>query len=396
MRTYQYYRDVFAGIPKPFAFLDMDVLDENIEQILDHSRGKHIRLATKSIRSIRVIKHILARGGRRMRGVMGFTAPEALYLAENGIDDILLGYPVWEPRYITEMAKHVRDGRQITLMVDSPAHVEHIDALAQAQEVELPVCLDVDMSMPLPGLHFGVWRSPVRTVPQAEAMVRRIAASKHVRLDGVMGYEAQIAGVTDRDPGQRVKNGLIRWLKRRSVRAVALKRAALVRAIDDMGATLRFVNGGGTGSLKTTGMEACVTEVTVGSGFYAPGLFDHYRDFRYAPAAGFAIEIVRQPRPDTYTCAGGGYVASGAAGADKLPVPFLPRGARLTATEGAGEVQTPVRYSGDGHLALGDPIFMRHSKAGELCERFDRLLCVSDGKIVDEMPTYRGEGKCFL
>jgi hypothetical protein len=39
---------------------------------------------------------------------------------------------------------------------------------------------------------------------------------------------------------------------------------------------------------------------------------------------------------------------------------------------------------------------MRHSKAGELCERFNALLLVSDGAIIGEAPTYRGEGQAFL
>ncbi|MBI3735552.1 amino acid deaminase/aldolase, partial [Candidatus Sumerlaeota bacterium] len=91
-----------------------------------------------------------------------------------------------------------------------------------------------------------------------------------------------------------------------------------------------------------------------------------------------------------------GYIASGAAGKDKLPYPYLPAGSELLPLEGAGEVQTPIAYRGPEKLEIGDPIFMRHSKAGELCERFKSLLLVSAGKIVDEVPTYRGEGECFV
>lgn len=148
--------------------------------------------------------------------------------------------------------------------------------------------------------------------------------------------------------------------------------------------------------METTVQEDVVTEVTVGSGFYSPTLFDHYTRFRHEPAAGFAIEVVRRPAPEIYTCQGGGYIASGAAGPDKLPQPWLPEGARLTTNEGAGEVQTPVIYEGSVSLNLGSPIFMRHSKAGELCERFRTLLLVSEGKVVDEVNTYRGDGQCFL
>jgi D-serine deaminase-like pyridoxal phosphate-dependent protein len=89
----------------------------------------------------------------------------------------------------------------------------------------------------------------------------------------------------------------------------------------------------------------------------------------------------------------GGYLASGAGGRDRLPVPHLPAGLRLDKLEGAGEVQTPLLGGPANRLAIGDRVYFRHAKAGELCERFDRLFLVTGGTIRDEVPTYRGEGK---
>jgi D-serine deaminase-like pyridoxal phosphate-dependent protein len=252
------------------------------------------------------------------------------------------------------------------------------------------------MASDFPGLHFGAWRSRVRHPATARRIAEAIVDSQHLRLDGVMGYEAQIAGVGDRVPGQRLRSALIRLLKWRSRAEVAARRAALVAAITSAAGPLRFVNGGGTGSLESTSAEACVTELTAGSAFYGPTLFDGYAAFHPAPAAGFAIEIARRPAPGLYTCSGGGYIASGPPGTDRLPQPYLPADAYLMATEGAGEVQTPIRYGGPEQLVLGDPIFLRPAKAGELCERFNTLLLIADGRIVDEVPTYRGAGLCFL
>jgi D-serine deaminase-like pyridoxal phosphate-dependent protein len=252
------------------------------------------------------------------------------------------------------------------------------------------------MTLALPGLHFGVWRSPLRSAEQAHPIIERIVHSPSVWLDGIMGYEAQIAGVGDHYPGQRLKNALVRQLKRRSAQLAATRRAEVIALAHACGAHPRFVNGGGTGSIATTRLEPAITEITVGSAFYSPGLFDNYRDFHYQPAAGYAVEIVRQPAAGIYTCLGGGYTASGAAGRDKQPQPYLPTGARLDPLEAAGEVQTPIHYRGPERLALGDPIFLRHAKAGELCERFTHLLLVRDGQIVDEVTTYRGDGQCFL
>jgi D-serine deaminase-like pyridoxal phosphate-dependent protein len=168
-----------------------------------------------------------------------------------------------------------------------------------------------------------------------------------------------------------------------------------VRAVVGDDAPL-IVNGGGTGSVHLTAREPAVTEVTAGSGLFAPALFDHYRALDLTPAAFFALPIVRRPGPGVATALGGGYLASGAADAQRLPVPALPGGLRLDPLEGAGEVQTPLLGAAADRLRVGDRVYLRHAKAGELCERFETVLLLEGDRIVDEVPTYRGEGRAFL
>lgn len=395
MRDYAYYKKALCAQPLPLAYLDLDLLNENIQQVTARSGDKRIRLAAKSLRSVSVLRHIL-QAGACFQGIMCYTAREALYLTSQGFTDLLVGYPTWQSEDIAAVAQTVREGGQIVLMIDSVEHVTHIEEIAARQDAIVPVCIDIDMSIDFPGLHFGVWRSPLRTPEQVRPVLECLEKSPHVQLDGIMGYEAQIAGLGDLVPGQRAKSAVVRALKRRSIDRIASRRAAVVTLIEQGGHKLRFVNGGGTGSIETTCAESAVTEITVGSGFYSPTLFDNYRNFRYQPAAGFVLEIVRQPGPGLYTCLGGGYTASGAVGLDKQVRPYLPEGAVLTSLEGAGEVQTPVRYTGPVSLSLGDPLFMRHAKAGELCEHFTHLLLISDGAVIDKVTTYRGDGHCFL
>lgn len=393
--AYPYYREIFRGRSMPFAYLDLDLFAENVRQIASRSNGKRIRVASKSLRCVAAIRRVLE-SDPCFQGIMCFTAREAVYLSSQGLRDLLIGYPTYNAEDLGRVAQAVAEGAQITLMVDSITHIDQIEHVAEAYGVRLPVCLDVDMSVKFPGLHFGVWRSPLSTPADVRPVLERIQISKHVWLDGVMGYEAQIAGVGDQVPGQAIKNALVQRLKQRSIGVIARRRREIVDSVRTSGIELRFINGGGTGSQRTTNIEPVVTEVTVGSGFYSPGLFDYYKDFQYQPAVGYAIEIVRCPVPGVYTCLGGGYIASGASGADKLPRPYLPEGARLMPLEGAGEVQTPVVYRGSHRLELGDPIFMRHAKAGEICEHFTHLVLVQGGQIVDEVTTYRGDGQCFL
>jgi D-serine deaminase-like pyridoxal phosphate-dependent protein len=56
-------------------------------------------------------------------------------------------------------------------------------------------------------------------------------------------------------------------------------------------------------------------------------------------------------------------------------------------------VQTPL--TGAHGLGIGDRVWFRHAKAGELCERFDRLHLIQGDRVVETVPTYRGEGRTF-
>ncbi len=392
--TYTYYRDTLRGRQFPLAYVDLDLFDANVQKLVGMADGKTIRIASKSVRIPALLQRVL-KYSDVFQGLMCYSPREAVFLSQQGFDDLLMGYPCWNERDILPIIEELKKGKSITLMVDRPEHISHLDRIAKAQNVRIPVCMDLDMSSDLPGLHFGVWRSSVFGEKEAVALGKVIQQHPNVELVAVMGYEAQIAGLGDNVPGQAAMNAIVKLLKKRSVKEIAKRRKAVVDALTQMGFNLRIVNGGGTGSMDTTCSEEAVTEVTVGSGFFSPGLFDNYSHFKLMPAAGYAIEVVRQPKPDIYTCLGGGYVASGEIGKLKQPKVFLPEGAELIAQEGVGEVQTPIKYSGK-ELQLGRPVFLRHSKAGELCEHFNTVLLISQGKVVDEVRTNRGFGEAFL
>ena len=392
---YQAWRRALEGEHLPAAFVDLDALDANLADLRRRAGGLAIRLVTKSVRCVAVLRRVLA-SGAPFQGLMCYSPAEAAWLAAQGFDDLLVAYPSVEPDDLRGVAAQVREGRTIALMVDGAEQVRRIAAIAQAEGVVQPLCMDLDMSSDFPGLHFGVHRSPVKGVEAALALAAEIARHPSLKLDGLMGYESQIAGLMDEVPGQALKNAVIRLLKRRSIPEINERRRATVAALAAAGHSLRLVNGGGTGSFESTRADTSVTELAAGSGLYVPTLFDHYRAFRGRPAAGFAVAVTRAPAPGIVTCAGGGYPASGPGGADRMPRPWLPEGCALVGTEGAGEVQTPVRIPAGVSLGVGDPVLFRHSKAGELCERFNELLLIEGGAVVDKVATYRGDGKCFF
>jgi D-serine deaminase-like pyridoxal phosphate-dependent protein len=393
-RSYEDYERILAGHDAPFALVDLDAMWSNAEEMRRRARGKPIRVASKSVRCRALLEAILAREG--FEGLMTFTLAESLWLHGHGLDDLLLAYPTTDRAALAELAR-LDSERPPVLMVDSVDQLDFIENAAGHSGRPLRVCIELDVSLWLLGgrVRIGARRSPVRTPDAAVALAREIAARPAFELAGLMGYEAHIAGVGDEPLGARAQRPFLRWMQRRSAGEIAERRARVVEAVREV-APLELVNGGGTGSLHTTSAEDAVTEVTAGSGFYAPTLFDRYSAFTLTPAAMFALPVVRRPTRSVATLLGGGYHASGPAGKDRLPEPFLPRGLALDPREGAGEVQTPVLGGPAARLEVGDRVYLRHAKAGELCERFDSLHLVSGGEVVDEVPTYRGEGRCYL
>jgi D-serine deaminase-like pyridoxal phosphate-dependent protein len=370
-----------ADLDPPLAALDLAALDANAADLVRRAGGTPVRIASKSVRCRWVLDRALALPG--VHGVMAYSLREAIWLARNGVSDVLMGYPSADRAALAELADPAL-AAAITLMIDDVAQVRWLQQSAPG--VRVRVCLDVDASLRVGRVHLGVRRSPIRTPEQAVAVA---AAADAGGLDvvGVMFYEAQIAGLQDTSPAVRV-------MKRRSAAELARRRGSVVQAVETAVGALQIVNSGGTGSLEVSSADETVTEVSAGSGLYVPGLFDQYDAFEPRPALFFALPVVRRPAPDIATLFGGGYIASGPAGKSRLPRIATP-GLELLGTEGAGEVQTPVRGPGAADLQIGDRVWFRHAKAGELGERFDVIHVVADGIIVESVPTYRGEDRTF-
>ncbi len=382
----------------PYAALSLTALAHNAFDMLDRAQGMPIRVASKSVRVRGVLDAVLALPG--YAGVLAYTLPEALWLATSSkdgkaIEDVVVGYPTADRAAIRSLARDPKLAKRVTLMVDSVAQLDLIDAvIAPSSRESIRVCIELDASWDGPFGHIGVRRSPVHTVEAAAALARAIVDRPGFTLVGMMGYEAQIAGLTN-DPANKLRGVAVRFLQQRSAAELADRRAAAVAAVRSI-APLEFVNGGGTGSLERTSSESAVTEVAAGSGLFGPHLFDHYTHFSPAPAAAFALSVVRKPKPELATLLGGGWIASGPADASRVPLLAWPEGLAMLPLEGAGEVQTPLRGKAAAALQVGDRVWLRHTKAGELSEHVDDFLVVEGDQVVETLRTYRGQGRVFL
>lgn len=372
------------GRAAPFAVVDLDAFDANAADLARRAAGQPIRVASKSIRVRYLLERALARDG--FAGVMSYSLREALWLVEQGVDDIFVAYPTSDHEALAGLAADERALREIAIAVDS---LEHVVALRRWLPKGAPVrvVIDVDASLRIGPLHLGVRRSPTRS-PRRAAAVATAARRAGLQVVGLMFYDAQIAGLPD-------SSSAVRLVKARSDASLRRRRRAVRAAVERVVGPLQIVNGGGTGSLEVTGADPSLTELAAGSGLVGPTLFDGYDTFTPQPAVAFALPVVRRPAPRIVTVFSGGYIASGPTGSSRQPSVHHPQGLSLIGTEGAGEVQTPLRGKGAADLEIGDRVWFRHAKAGELAERFDEYVVVRGDEVVDVVPTYRGEGKNF-
>lgn len=379
----------------PMVVVDLDAFDANADDLARRAAGKPIRLASKSVRVPALIERALAH--HAFAGVLSYSLREALWLAGNGVaDDIVLGYPSVDRGALQRLTSDPEMLSRITLMVDETAHLDILDQ-CRAPAAPVRIAIDIDAGLRWGKLRVGPKRSPLYGTKEVVSLAREAVRRGYV-VDGVMTYEGQVAGVPDTVPTQKAKSLIVRRLKAASVTQLDERRANIARALAEV-TDLRFWNAGGSGSVESTVADPVVTEVAAGSGLLVPTLFDHYQSFAPRPAAYFGVPVVRRPSATVATVAGGGYIASGPTGKDRAPQPWAPPGLELTALEGAGEVQTPLTGPGVDSLRVGDWVWFRHAKAGELAEHTNTVHLVSglgsDPTTVASQPSYRGLGHAW-
>ena len=377
----------------PLMVVDLDAFDANAADLERRAAGKPLRVASKSVRIPALLTRVLQRDG--FSGILSYTLREALWLYEHDVsDDLVVAYPTTDREALSRLVASPGAAAAIALMIDDVAHLDLVDSVRHSKAVPVRVAIDVDAGLRIGGQHVGPKRSPLHDVGAVVALARTVTQRRGFRLVGVMTYEGQVAGLPDMVPNQRARSLVVRGLKQASQGQLEVRRRAVARALEGV-APLEFWNAGGSGSVEITTRDPVVTEIAAGSGLLMPTLFDHYRNFRGRPAAFFALPVVRRPSSGMATVHGGGLVASGPAGRDRLPTPYLPEGLHLTALEGAGEVQTPLTGPGAARLRIGDLVWFRHAKSGELFEHARTVRLLFGETFVDEVETYRGLEQVF-
>jgi D-serine deaminase-like pyridoxal phosphate-dependent protein len=389
--------DAVAGhgdpLPTPVFVVDLDAFDANAADLVRRAGGKPIRVASKSLRVPALISRALERDG--VRGVLAYTLREALWLHERALcDDIVVAYPTVDRGALAELVASPSAASHITIMVDDVAQLDVVDSVRSSPTVPVRVAIDVDAGLRMAGQHVGPKRSPLHDTESVVDLARAVTERDGLRLVGAMTYEGQVAGLPDSLPTARTRSLIVRRLKALSLSQLAVRRREIADALRSL-ADLEFWNAGGSGSVEESAADPVVTEVAAGSGLLVPTLFDHYRSFRPVPAAFFGLPVTRRPSPEVATVHGGGLIASGPTGPDRLPTPWAPAGLHLTGLEGAGEVQTPLTGHPAALLEIGDLVWFRHAKSGEPFEHTNTVHLLSGNEFVDSVPSYRGYGQAF-
>lgn len=380
-------------LPTPVFVVDLDAFDANAADLERRAGGKPIRVASKSLRVPALLERALARDG--MSGVLGYTLREALWLHAQGVsDDIVVAYPTVDRGALADLVASPEAAGAITLMVDSVAHLDVVDSVRFSPGVDVRIAIDVDAGLQIGGKHVGPKRSPLLDTADVVALARTIVARPGFRLVGAMTYEGQVAGLQDVVPTARARSVILRQVKALSVGQLGVRRREIAEALSTV-TDLEFWNGGGSGSVESTAADPVVTEIAAGSGLLVPRLFDHYRSFDPRPASYFGLPVTRKPTPEMATVHGGGLIASGPAGADRLPTPWAPAGLHLTGLEGAGEVQTPLTGPAAASLQIGDLVWFRHGKSGEVFEHAPIVHLLAGDEFEASVPSYRGCGQSF-
>ena len=103
-QSHERYERIFAEVEAPFAFVDLDAMWANA----DGDAGAGRRASRSGSPASRSAAGRCWSGScaatSASRGLMTFTLPETLWLAEQGFEDLLLAYPTADAGALEELA----------------------------------------------------------------------------------------------------------------------------------------------------------------------------------------------------------------------------------------------------------------------------------------------------
>ena len=309
--------------PPRSMVVDLDAFDANADDLVRRAGGKPVRVASKSLRVPALLERALAHDGLP-RASWPTRCARRCGCTSTGIsDDIVVAYPTvdrgalagWSPRRRRPRRDHADGRRRRPTSTSSTRSAPRRRCRCGSPSTSTPACgWAASTSAP---------SAPRCTTPRTSSTLARTVVDRAglPRWSGVMTYEGQVAGVPDDVPGQRARSLVVRRLKAASLRPA--RGAPRARSPTRWRERRRRWSSGtpaAPGSVEATAADpvghrgrrrlraagARRSSTTTGRS-------------RRARRRSSALPVVRRPSPQVATVHGGGLVASGPAGADRLP-----------------------------------------------------------------------------
>jgi D-serine deaminase-like pyridoxal phosphate-dependent protein len=267
-------------VDTPALLIDLDAFEANLDAMagLLAPTGVKLRAHAKTHKSP-VIAHLqMARGavGQCVQKVA-----EAEALAWGGVADILVSNEVVGASKLARLAALVRIAR-VAVCADDPAQVRAIDSAAAEAGVRLSVLVEIDV---------GAGRCGVAPGPDAVALAKLIAASRHLIFGGLQAYQG--SAQHKRTPAER----------QALIAAAVEGTRRTVEQLRQQGLECPIVGGGGTGTFALEAGSVVYTEIQAGSYVFMDADYARNLDAAGAPFATFRhalfvlSTVMSAPRP---------------------------------------------------------------------------------------------------
>lgn len=370
-----------AGLAEPVLLIDRPRLDANIKQLTTMlPRDMGFRIVAKSLPCGPLLTHIATRAKTdRLMSFNAAMAQQMLQLMPKA--DQLMGKPLPVAAIAALLGalpatKAKAAARQIQFLVDTPKRLDEMEKLARKMKLTLRVNLEIDVGLHRGGMDAGA---------DLDCALTKLAASKHLRLTGFMGYEPHLTKLPN----------LAGWRKRARAGAVTVyeqARQKLAAHYSDAQISKMTFNTAGSPTFGLYPQVAHANEISAGSALVKPSDFDLpiLKDFQAAafiatpalkvskgvrmPAMEYAAALLGKPKSGTTVFIHGGYW---------MAEPVYPPKLKTSTLFGRSSNQEMLLGPPRLNLAVDDFVFLRPTQSEAVFLQFPKIAVYDGKRIVD-------------
>jgi 3-hydroxy-D-aspartate aldolase len=251
-------------VDTPALLIDLDAFEYNLDhmaELLAPTRAK-LRAHAKTHKSPVIARLQMARGavGQCVQKVA-----EAEALAWGGIPDILVSNEVVGKSKLARLAALARISK-VAVCVDDASQVAAVEAVAEDARVRLPVLVEIDV---------GAGRCGVLPGPDAVALAKLIARSKHLTFGGLQAYHGSAQHKRTVEERRTLIGNAVDGSRR------------TVEQLRQQGLDCPIVGGAGTGTFQIESVSGVYNEIQAGSYVFMDADYARNLDEAGAPVSTF-------------------------------------------------------------------------------------------------------------